>query len=51
MEAVTIDQQEGRLAGISDAAPSIIGQPLVTVEDFINEHRPLFELDYTKAAD
>jgi NAD(P)H dehydrogenase (quinone) len=51
MEAVTIDQQEGRLAGISDAAPSIIGQPLVRVEDFINAHRPLFELDYTKAAD
>lgn len=51
LEAGTIDQQEGRLAGISDAAPSIIGQPLLTVEDFINEHRPLFELDYTKAAD
>ncbi|MGW3744258.1 NmrA family NAD(P)-binding protein [Streptomyces sp. NPDC005146] len=47
-EAVTIDQQEGRLAGISDAAPKIIGQPLATVEEFINEHRSLFELDYSK---
>jgi uncharacterized protein YbjT (DUF2867 family) len=49
-EAVTIDQQEGRLAGVSDTAPNIIGQPLVTVEEFINEHRPAFELNYTKAA-
>jgi uncharacterized protein YbjT (DUF2867 family) len=42
-EAVTIDQQEGRLAGVSDAAATIIGQPLSTVEDFLNEHRSLFE--------
>jgi NAD(P)H dehydrogenase (quinone) len=49
-EAVTIDQQEGRLAGVTDVAPRIIGQPLVTVEEFINEHRPAFELNYTKAA-
>ncbi|MFE7394461.1 NmrA family NAD(P)-binding protein [Streptomyces sp. NPDC057582] len=48
-EAVTLDQQEGRLAGISDAAPRINGQPLATVEEFINEHRSMFELDYTKA--
>ena len=45
-EAVTIDQQEGRLAGVSDAAPTIIGRRLSTVEDFINEHRSLFELEY-----
>ena len=45
-EAVTIDQQEGRLAGVSDAAPTIIAQRLSTVEDFINEHRSLFELDH-----
>ncbi len=45
-EAVTIDQQEGRLAGVSDAAPKIIGRPLATVEDFLNENRSLFELDY-----
>jgi NAD(P)H dehydrogenase (quinone) len=49
-EAVTIDQQEGRLAGVTDVAARIIGQPLVTVEEFINEHRPAFELNYTKAA-
>jgi NAD(P)H dehydrogenase (quinone) len=49
-EAVTIDQQEGRLAGVSDTAPNIIGQPLATVEDFINDHRSLFELDTTPAA-
>jgi len=42
-EAVAIDQQEGRLAGVSDAAPTIIGHRLNTVEDFINEHRSLFE--------
>jgi NAD(P)H dehydrogenase (quinone) len=45
-EAVTIDQREGRLAGVSNAAPTIIGQRLSTVEEFINEHRALFDLDY-----
>jgi uncharacterized protein YbjT (DUF2867 family) len=49
-EAITIDQQEGLLAGVSDTAPSINGQPLVTVEEFINENRSLFELGYTKPA-
>ncbi|MEU6705656.1 NmrA family NAD(P)-binding protein [Streptomyces wuyuanensis] len=48
-EAVTFDQREGRLAGVSDVAQRIIGRPLVTVEEFVNEHRSLFELDYTKA--
>ncbi|ORA08955.1 NmrA family NAD(P)-binding protein [Mycobacterium arosiense] len=42
-EAVTIDQREGRLAGISDAAPRITGRPARTIEDFIDEHRSLFE--------
>ncbi|MDT5019722.1 MAG: hypothetical protein QOI33_246 [Mycobacterium sp.] len=42
-EAVTIDQQEGRLAGITDAAQRILGQPLVTVEEFINQHHSLFD--------
>lgn len=41
-EAVTIDQQEGRLAGITDAAPTIIGHRLSTVEEFLRENRPLF---------
>ena len=45
-EAVTIDLREGRLAGLSDAAPTIIGRRLSTVEDFVNEHRSLFELEY-----
>lgn len=48
-EAVTIDQQEGRLAGVSDAAPTIIGRPLSTVEDFVDGHRSAFELDYAVA--
>lgn len=37
-EAVTIDQQEGLLAGVDDAARTIVGQPLVTVEEF-NDQR------------
>jgi hypothetical protein len=45
-EAVRIDQQEGRLAGVSDAAPTIIGHRLSTVEDFINEYRSLFEVEH-----
>ncbi|MFE5142265.1 NmrA family NAD(P)-binding protein [Streptomyces fagopyri] len=50
-EAVTIDQQEGRLAGVTDTARRITGQSLQTVEDFIDEHRSLFELPYvTRAA-
>ncbi len=48
-EAVTIDQQEGRLAGVTDAAPTITGHRLSTVEDFINDHRSLFELEYATA--
>ncbi|QFZ72210.1 NAD(P)H-binding protein [Streptomyces fagopyri] len=45
-EAVTIDQQEGRLAGVTDTAPRITGQSLQTVEEFVNEHRSRFELPY-----
>jgi uncharacterized protein YbjT (DUF2867 family) len=48
-EAVTIDQQEGLLAGIDDAARNIAGQPLVTVEEFIDDNRALFELHYPTA--
>jgi NAD(P)H dehydrogenase (quinone) len=48
-EAVTIDQQEGRLAGVSDVGARIIGAPLATVEDFINENRSRFELNYVTA--
>lgn len=47
-EAVTIDQQEGLLAGVDDTARNIVGQPLVTVEEFVNDHRALFELHYSR---
>jgi NAD(P)H dehydrogenase (quinone) len=45
-EAFTIDQREGRLAGVTGTAAHITGQPLQTVEDFISERRSLFELPY-----
>ena len=48
-EAVTIDQPEGLLAGVDDAARDIAGQPLVTVEEFIDGNRALFELHYPTA--
>ena len=48
-EAVTIDQQEGLLAGVDDAARTIAGQPLVTVEEFIDDNRAPFELHYPTA--
>jgi uncharacterized protein YbjT (DUF2867 family) len=48
-EAVTIDQQEGLLAGVDDTARNIVGQPLVTVEEFVNHHRALFELHYSRS--
>lgn len=48
-EAVTIDQQEGLLAGVDDAARRIVGHPLVTVEEFVKDNRALFELHYPKA--
>src|SRR5689334_7242925 len=49
-EAVTIDQQEGRLAGITDTAPTILGRRLMSVEDFVDDNRALFELDYARPA-
>jgi NAD(P)H dehydrogenase (quinone) len=49
-EAATIDQQEGRLAGVTDDASNINGQPLAAVEEFVNENRSLFELDYARSA-
>jgi uncharacterized protein YbjT (DUF2867 family) len=48
-EAVTIDQQEGLLAGTDTTGREIIGEPLTTVEQFINQHRSMFELNYPKA--
>jgi NAD(P)H dehydrogenase (quinone) len=49
-EAVTIDQQEGLLAGVDDAARSIVGQPLITIEKFIHDNRERFELSYPNVA-
>jgi uncharacterized protein YbjT (DUF2867 family) len=40
-EAVRIDQQEGLLRGTDDTGSRIIGRPLMTIEEFINENRTL----------
>jgi NAD(P)H dehydrogenase (quinone) len=45
-EAVTIDQQEGLLAGTDSIGIQIIGQPLMTIEEFVNANRAAFELHY-----
>ena len=41
IEAARIDQQEGLLRGTDDIGTRIIGHPLMTIEEFINENRPL----------
>ncbi|WP_197283489.1 NAD(P)H-binding protein [Mycobacterium sp. Marseille-P9652] len=50
-EAVAIDQREGRLAGVSDAALTITGRPLATVDDFVNDHRSMFERNHDRQAE
>ena len=40
-EAIRIDQQEGLLRGTDDLGTRIIGPPLITIEEFINENRSL----------
>jgi NAD(P)H dehydrogenase (quinone) len=45
-EAVTIDQQEGLLAGTDSIGTQIIGGPLMTVEQFIQDNRSKFVLEY-----
>jgi NAD(P)H dehydrogenase (quinone) len=50
LEAVTIDQQEGLLAGTDSIGTSIIGQPLKTIEEFIAEHRSLFVAEQLASA-
>jgi uncharacterized protein YbjT (DUF2867 family) len=40
-KAVKIDQQESLLAGVDGSAAEIVGQPLLTPEQFIEEHRHL----------
>ena len=49
-EAVTIDQQEGLLAGTDSIGTRIIGRPLTTVEQFIQAHLSKFVLEYPSAA-
>lgn len=41
-EAVTIDQQEHLLEGTDNTGREIIGQPLMTIEEFIEAHRGAF---------
>src|SRR5260370_10722119 len=41
MEAARIDQQEGLLSGTDSIGAKIIGRPLMTNEEFINENRSL----------
>lgn len=48
-EAVSIDQQEGLIAGTDTLGQEIIGGPLMTVEAFVNANRPAFELHYPLA--
>ena len=47
-EAVTMDQQEGLLAGTDNIGTSIIGRPLTTMEQFLTENRSQFFLPYLK---
>ncbi len=49
-EAVTIDQQEGLLAGTDTIGRQIIGQPLVTIEEFVKANLSKFVLEYPLAA-
>jgi NAD(P)H dehydrogenase (quinone) len=41
IQSVRIDQQEGLLRGTDDIGTRIIGRPLMTIEEFINENRSL----------
>ena len=40
-KAIKVDQQEGLLPGVDKSAAEIVGQPLRTPEQFIDEHRHL----------
>jgi NAD(P)H dehydrogenase (quinone) len=40
-EAIRIDQQEGLLRGTDDIGTRIIGRPLMTIEEFIDQNRSL----------
>ncbi len=41
IEAARVDQQEGLLRGTDSIGARIIGRPLMTIEEFINENRSL----------
>ena len=45
-EAVTLDQQEGLLAGTDTIGTKIAGQPLKTIAEFINDNRSKFVVEY-----
>jgi uncharacterized protein YbjT (DUF2867 family) len=49
-EAVTLDQQEGLLAGTDSIGAAIIGQPLMTIEQFIAENRSAFVVQYPEVS-
>jgi uncharacterized protein YbjT (DUF2867 family) len=49
-EAVTIDQQEGLLAGTDSVGAQLAGQPLVTVEEFIKANLSKFVVEYPSTA-
>ncbi|CAG4903555.1 NmrA family NAD(P)-binding protein [Paraburkholderia gardini] len=40
-KAIKVDQQEQLLAGVDNSAAEIVGQPLTTPEQFIEQHRQL----------
>jgi NAD(P)H dehydrogenase (quinone) len=41
-KAIRADQQEGLLTGVDKSAAEIVGHPLITPEQFIDEHRQAF---------
>ena len=40
-ESVRVDQQEGLLEGTDHVGTAIIGRPLMTIEEFISDHREM----------
>ena len=40
-ESVRVDQQEGLLEGTDPVGTAIIGRPLMTIEEFISDHREM----------
>ena len=44
--SVRVDQQEGLLEGTDEVGAAIIGRPLTTIEEFIEQNRKAFALDF-----